>query len=154
MNFSPGPEFYAAAAEVIPLLLLALIFEARVLTRLRAVLPKAEDDTVDELTERATRATGTEMRRDVERWAGLGPHGWIVVVLVLAIALALGAEAVVLVALVLSDPPDVLAAVALAGCGILLAAVLATLGDVAVREMRRTPHDLRLPGLGRVGRRR
>ena len=40
---------------------------------------------------------------------------------------------------VLTDPPDALAAIVLAGCGIQVAALPATIGDVVVPEMRRTP---------------
>jgi hypothetical protein len=75
--FSPGADFYAAAAQVIPLLLLALLFEARLVSRLAAALPRVSRQSheahIEGLAEgffRGNKGTGAvPPRTDREAWA-------------------------------------------------------------------------------------
>jgi hypothetical protein len=88
------------------------------------------------------RTLQSDVRREMARQAGLGPHRWVVVVLLLAIAAALGAEAVALAALVVTGP-DALAAIVLAGSGILVAALLVRIGDVVSARSAGRPRPKR-----------
>jgi hypothetical protein len=74
-------------------------------------------------------------------WEPSVPRWWRVWGVFGGCAAALAAEAIALVALVLSAPPDWFAAVVLGGAGVLLAALVVSLGAFVEAEFR-APYDL------------
>ena len=145
MSFSPQADFYAASAQVIPLLLLALVFEARAVTRIGSALrePPSElmavldedpqilfgtiypDDDVDPVAD--LRAFFTRKHAPLRRAAAA--------LLLAAAVFAVVAEGVALSALVLDEPPAALAAIVLVGCCLSLIALLAGIAETIVREV-------------------
>jgi hypothetical protein len=140
--FSPDPDFYAATAQVIPLLLLALVFEVRLVSRLtnlevgKVVLEFAslEEPRPESPADRAERERlHRELLRDVLQ-ARIQPPNWVLVAALVIVIASILAEAVALVALTLSDPPDALAGIVLAGIGALLVFLTAGLVDAVSRQ--------------------
>ncbi len=187
VTFSPGADFYAAAAQVIPLLLLALVFEARAFSRvggalsarLAADLVAVEQEAADRRQRREdlhrriaeTRAAGdvavadflqsiddasaplyeestTEMGRKLTLAVAGEKRRTVLLLLIVGVASALTAEVAALAALVLSDPPDGLAVVVLAGAAVLLGALTLALVHLVVHEVKPKDTDTSRPPEG------
>jgi hypothetical protein len=128
VGFSPSGEFYATAAEVIPVLLLALIFEARLVQLLFGGRgTRGPVGIMVSLT-----VLGPAEARGEANWSrAIVPLAG----LMLGVVFVLGAEALAVVALTVNDPPEVLAILILVGVGVLLLAMLAVFVDSLLRAM-------------------
>ena len=160
MDFSPGLEFYSATSQVIPLLLLALLFEVRILSRLAAAL-RTRDETAltslrEELAELTSRRpdgylTPHEEWRRARLEAAIRTaeapegapirrrHRALELSLMIGLAMALVAEAIALIALALDDPPEPFAYAVLAGTAALLIALGFAVADFISYEVRLKP---------------